>query len=184
MLAVTAGIVCGGAVFAAEREAGTFAFLDSLPATRWGLWQAKLVAGLGLAAGQIVLLIAVAAVLGLVPTAGWAVAVAVYALLAFVWGMLGSTTARTTLGSVGIAIPMAVLTAFIAIIPVTLFFQRPGSAVPRLTGGLVFLACMFAVPLGLSAWLFTHPDRSRSADDVPIRGTGPTVGGLGATAVP
>ena len=32
MLAVTAGMVCGGAVFAAEREAGTIAFLDSLPA--------------------------------------------------------------------------------------------------------------------------------------------------------
>ena len=68
MLAVTAGMVCGGAVFAAEREAGTFAFLESLPRTRWLLWQAKLAAGLGLAAVQIGLLVAVAAVLGLVPT--------------------------------------------------------------------------------------------------------------------
>ena len=37
LLAVTAGTVCGGALFAAEREAGTMAFLDSLPATRWRL---------------------------------------------------------------------------------------------------------------------------------------------------
>src|SRR5438132_390223 len=73
MLAVTAGMVCGGAVFAAEREAGTMCFLDSLPASRWRLWRAKLIAGLGLAAVQIALLVAVAAALGLVPTTGWAV---------------------------------------------------------------------------------------------------------------
>ena len=32
LLAVTAGTVCGGALFAAEREAGTMGFLESLPA--------------------------------------------------------------------------------------------------------------------------------------------------------
>ncbi len=167
MLAVTAGIVCGGAVFAAEREAGTFTFLESLPATRWQLWQAKLAAGLGLAAVQIGLLVAVAAVLGLIPNTGWAVAVAVYALLAFVWGMFGSTTARTTLGSIGVAIPAAILTSFFVLIPVVVFFQTPGAPVPRMTGGLLFLACMFAVPLALSAWLFTQLDRTRAADDAP-----------------
>ena len=93
MLVVTAGMVCGGAVFAAEREAGTMAFLDSLPASRWQLWRAKLIAGLGLAAMQIGLLVVVASGLGFVPTLGWAVAVALYALLAFAWGLFGSTTA-------------------------------------------------------------------------------------------
>ena len=109
MLAVTAGMVCGGAVFAAEREAATFSFLDSLPASRWQIWRAKLMAGLGLASAQIALLVAFSALLGMVPTLGWAVAVVLYSLLAFVWGVLGSTTARTTLGSVGIAISAATL---------------------------------------------------------------------------
>ena len=53
MLAVTAGMVCGGAVFAAEREAATFSFLDSLPASRWQIWRAKVLAGLGLAFVQM-----------------------------------------------------------------------------------------------------------------------------------
>jgi hypothetical protein len=168
MLAVTAGIVCGGAVFAAEREAGTFSFLESLPTTRWELWQAKLLAGLGLAVAQIGLLVAVAAALGLVTTTGWAVTITVYALLAFVWGTFGSTTAQTTLGSVGIAIPAASLTAFVALIPLLIFFQNPATPhLPRASGAILFLACMFAVPLVLSAWLFTGLDRTRAADDVP-----------------
>ncbi|HYH65068.1 MAG TPA: hypothetical protein VD866_10275, partial [Urbifossiella sp.] len=45
LLAVTAGTVCGGALFAAEREDGTHGFLEALPATRAGLWTAKLLAG-------------------------------------------------------------------------------------------------------------------------------------------
>ena len=135
MLAVTAGMVCGGAVFAAEREAGTFSFLDSLPASRWELWQAKLLAGLGLVVVQVALLIAVAIALGPVGHAvGAAIAISLYSLLAFVWGMLGSTTARTTLGSVGVAIPAATLTALFVLIPVTLFFQSPGASAAALLG--------------------------------------------------
>src|SRR5262245_35020059 len=77
-LAVTAGMVCGGAVFAAEREAGTMAFLDSLPASRGRVWRAKLCAGAGLAVVQIVLLLSVAAALGFLPTPAWARAIAVF----------------------------------------------------------------------------------------------------------
>ena len=167
MLAVTAGMVCGGAVFAAEREAATFSFLDSLPASRWQIWRAKVLAGLGLAFVQILLLVALAAALGLVSTLGWAVAVVVYSLLAFVWGVFGSTLARTTLGSVGIAIPAATLTAFFVLIPVTLFFQSPAASMPRVSGGILFLLCMFAAPLILSAWAFTGLDRTRAAEDAP-----------------
>lgn len=168
MLAVTAGMVCGGAVFAAEREAATFSYLDSLPASRWQIWRAKLIAGASLAIAQIGLLVALAAALGLVPTTGWAVAVALYAMLAFVWGVFGSTTARTTLGSVGVAIPAASLTTFIVLIPIMLFFQTPGAHFPRLGGGVLFITCMFVVPLGVSAWLFTGLDRLRAAEE-PLR---------------
>jgi ABC-type transport system involved in multi-copper enzyme maturation permease subunit len=165
MLAVTAGMVCGGAVFAAEREAATFQFLDSLPASRWQIWCAKVFSGLALAFVQIAVLVALAAALDLVPNVGRAVAFIVYSLLAFVWGVFGSTTARTTLGSVGIAIPAATLTAFFVLVPVTLAFQGPTTSVPRMNGAIFFLVCMFAVPLLLSAWLFTGLDRTRAADE-------------------
>ena len=139
MLAVTAGMVCGGAVFAAEREAGTIAFLESLPVTRWRLWRAKAVAGLGLAAAQIGLLVAVAAGLGWCPTGRWALA----------GGRL--RPARVRLGDVRVhrrpddprvgrgRDPGRVLTAFVVLIPVVLFFQRPGRA-RRPSGAVLFLA--------------------------------------------
>ena len=176
MLAVTAGMVCGGAVFAAEREAATFSFLDSLPASRWQIWYAKLLAGFILALVQIGLLVLLAVALRLVSAIGWATAVVVYSLLAFVWGLFGSTLSRTTLGSVGIAIPAASLTAFFVMIPVTLFFQTPGAQLPRLGGAVLFLACMYLLPLAFSAWLFTSLDRLRASDLVarlsyPVSGT-------------
>ena len=105
----------------------------------------------------------------MVPSRERAIAVALYSLLAFAWGMLGSTTARTTLGSVGIAIPASSVTALLLLLPVMIVFQQPGSGMPRLTGLVLFLACMFAIPLVLSAWLFTSMDRTRAADDVPSR---------------
>ncbi len=164
MLTVTAGMVCGGAVFSAERESGTMSFLESLPTSHWRIWKAKLAAGLGLTIVQIAVLVTVAACLGLVTKSGSALAIFVYSLLAFVWGMFGSTLARTTLGSVGIAIPAAILTSFVTLIPITLIFQNPGSTFPRLTGVLLFLTCMLVVPLVMSSWLYTQPDRARRAE--------------------
>jgi len=167
MLAVTAGMVCGGAVFAAEREAGTMAFLESLPCTRWQLWRAKFLAGSILAAVQILLVVLVAAALGFVSNLGWVLAVMVYSLLAFAWGLFGSTSARTTLGSVGLAIPFASAAAIVLIIPVLLFFQRPGSSLPQPLGGLLYLAGLFVIPIVVSARQFTRQDRERRVNDGP-----------------
>lgn len=175
MLAVTAGMVCGGAVFAAEREAGTIGFLESLPTSRWVLWRAKFVAGLGLAVIQIALLVLVATGLGLVPNVGWALTVGVYALLAFAWGLLGSTTAQTTLGSVGLAIPAATLAAVVLLVPVIIFFQNPRTNLPRPTGAAIFLMGMFAIPLVISARVFTRSDRDRAAEE-PSRRRKPRLG--------
>ncbi len=165
MLAVTAGMVCGGAVFAAEREAGTIFFLDALPVSRWRLWWAKLLAGVGLAAVQIALLVGVGAVLGIVPSTSWARAVSVFALLSFVWGMFGSTLSRTTLGSIGIAIPASVVAAIVVLLPIMFFSRYPGAQSIRSSEAILFLVCMFIIPLALSAWAFTSPDRLRSAED-------------------
>src|SRR5205085_1143389 len=65
MLVVTAGMVCGGALFAAEKEAGTMSFLEALPVGRWEMWRAKLVAGLVLAALEVTALLGVAGALQL-----------------------------------------------------------------------------------------------------------------------
>jgi hypothetical protein len=165
LLAVTAGMVCGGAMFAAEREAGTVGFLESLPATRWQLWVAKLTAGLLLAVAQILVVLGLAAGLGQVGTTGFAVAAMVYALLAFAWGALGSTVARTTLGSVGVAIPAASVAALVYLFPIMLVFAQPGVSWPRPEGALIFLGLMLLTPLGASAAVFTRQDRERAADD-------------------
>jgi len=169
MLCVTAGMVCGGAVFAAEREAGTMNFLDSLPSSRWRLWYAKLIAGGGLAIAQVVAIVVVGALLELVPSVGWARAIAVYALIAFVWGMFGSTVSHTTLGSIGAAIPGAVLSLLAVLVPIVLylatFTHEPVVPSLRPRSALFVLAFMFVTPLVFSAWIFTRPDRLRAADD-------------------
>jgi hypothetical protein len=166
LLAVTAGTVCGGALFAAEREAGTMGFLESLPASRWDLWRAKLLAGLAVVSGEVAVVLGVSAVLGLVPRPAWAAEVALYSLQAFAWGAYGSTLTRTTLGSVGVAIPSAVVAGVAFMLPIVLFVHGPGPHAPKPEVGLLFLALMFVTPLGVSLAVFTHPDRTRSAEDL------------------
>ena len=163
MLVVTAGMVCGGALFAAEKEAGTMGFLDALPTARWALWRAKLVAGLVLAAAEVAALMTAAAALELA-AAPFLGRLLVYALLAFSWGTLGSTLARTTLGSVGIAIPSATLAAFVFLLPIYLVFAVPGTGVPRPIGWALFEVLMVTTPLAVSAWRFTAPDRARGVE--------------------
>ncbi len=165
LLAVTSGMVCGGALFAAEREARTMVFLESLPTTRLRLWSAKVFAGAALACGQIAIVVAVAGLLGHLGTAGFSFAVVVYALLAFAWGTFGSTVSYTTLGSVGFAIPTATALAIVLLIPIMILFGQPGSGWPKLEGALLFLALMLAAPLLFSALLFTRVDRERAAED-------------------
>ena len=165
LLAVTAGTVCGGALFAAEREAGTLGFLAALPASRWDIWVGKLAAGVALVVCQVGPLLFLAGLLGLVESGRAGLQLGLSALHAFVWGMLGSTIARTTLGSVGVAIPAAVLAAFLYGVPVFLLFHNPRTNAPRPEGGLVLLALMFSTPLAVSAFVFTRADRERAADD-------------------
>lgn len=160
MLAVTAGVVCGGALFAAEREAGTATFLESLPISRFELWQAKLVAGVALAIAQIGAVETVSAALGLLSDPGWATSIASEAILAFAWGAFGSTFARTTLGSLGVAVPFAALAAFSYTVLVILVFGSSGG-LPRGNGILAFFVLMLVTPLAGSAIVFTRPDRLR-----------------------
>lgn len=162
MLVATAGMVCGGALFAAEKEAGTLPFLDALPTHRAAVWRAKIAAGLALAAAVVAVLLAVTAAAGL-GDAAFVRRLVVYAVLAFAWGTFGSSVARTTLGAVGAAVPAAVTAAVACLLPIYLFLSYPGSGMPRPIGWLLFDVLMIAIPLGGSAWLFTAPDRARAA---------------------
>lgn len=170
MLAVTAGTVCGGALFAAEREAGTIGFLESLPVSRWRIWRAKLAAGSLLAVAQIGFVLLVAIALGLVETLGWAFAITVFSLLAFSWGAYGSTRAQTTLGSVGIAVSGSTLAFILYFIPLWFLFPTRNAFVLQPVGGWIFLTLMFGTPLLASALRYTRTDRmQRAADATPIR---------------
>ena len=168
MLVVTAGMVCGGALFAAEKEAGTMAFLEALPTGRWQLWRAKLVAGLVLAVVQVGLLLVVAAVMGVADGARVR-GLVLYALLAYAWGTLGSTLSRTTLGSVGIAIPAATLATFVFLLPVYLFFSQSGSGLPRTSGLVFFFVMMLVTPLVLSGACSSQPLTTRGPRTHPPR---------------
>ncbi|MCS6864534.1 MAG: DUF1559 domain-containing protein [Gemmataceae bacterium] len=171
MLIVTAGMVCGGVLFAAERESGTMPFLDALPSPRRGLWVGKVVAGVVLVTLEGAFLIAVAWLARIVDAADVGRFI-IYATMAFAWGVFGSTYARTTLGSVGIALPAATLAAFVFLVPIILVFSPTGTGMPRTTGWLLFEILMVASPLVLSAWRFTALDRQRLANESERPGQG------------
>ncbi len=169
MLVVTAGAVCGGALFAAEKEAGTMAFLDALPIARGPLWAAKVLAGLALAALVAGALVLVSAVCG-VTDAGFAGRLALYLLLAFAWGALGSTLARTTLGAVGVSVVAGASASFLVLFPIVLLTGAPGSGMPRSGGWALYAALMVLLPVVWSVRSFTAPDRARAAEVAAPRG--------------
>lgn len=173
LLAVTAGTVCGGAVFAAEREAGTLGFLESLPCSRWRLWRAKFAAGLLLVVLEVAIVLMLASALDILPSPRWAIAIALYSLMAFVWGAYGSTIARTTLGSVGIALPSAAAAFVLCYIPIGLIYHNSRTNLLDPRGSGMLLIAMFLVPIAGSAWRYTREDRERAeGDSTPDAGRG------------
>ena len=114
MLTVTAGMVVGGTLFAGEREAGTFAFLDRLPGSRWRVWWRKVLTGAGLVAAAVGVFVAVSAAGGILDLrtrqADWLLLFGVLALAAYGWGVLGSVIARTSLTACGVGLGFGMLT--------------------------------------------------------------------------
>lgn len=103
-----AAIVVGASLLAGEGEAGTLPFLDRLPVSRWAIWRAKVIAG-------AMLTLVPVGVYGVVgwfvafgsdppPAEEWAVIVAVIGGTAYIWGVLGSAFAKSTLGAAGWAV--------------------------------------------------------------------------------
>jgi hypothetical protein len=110
VLAVAYGLVCGGMMFAGEREAGTQVFLDLLAGRRAPLWRTKVLFGLVLALTQTAVLVILAAAPDLAAgrspdwpnLAGLAALLLLFALDAYAAGLVASTTCRTALGAAGL----------------------------------------------------------------------------------
>jgi ABC-type transport system involved in multi-copper enzyme maturation permease subunit len=118
------GVVCGSMMLAGERESRTILFLDTLPATRLGLWGGKAVIGLLFTLLYSLLVVGVAFGVGLHRIPGdlkavWLLTLPAVGLEAYAWGLCGSALCRNVLTSVALAalLPLAVVWSFCAIIP-------------------------------------------------------------------
>jgi hypothetical protein len=115
ILAAMYGLVCGGMMFAGERETRGMWFLDTLPLGRGELWGIKLLIGMAFVLLYSVVIIATGVALGLVghgaihPVA--TVLIPLTALEAYVMGLCASTFCRTVLSAVALAalLPMPIL---------------------------------------------------------------------------
>ena len=178
MLVATAGIVCGGSLFAGEREGGTFIYLDHLPGSRWRVWWRKVLAGGFLAAAAALLLLAAAGAAGQLGgysraiLVGWTLVVLLLAAIGFGWGAFGSVWTQSSLSACGLGLVSAVVVTGLSV-PVSalgfaLYQTVLGDWLGRLPavndGGLVGLLALWSLvfaPLPLSAWAYTRTDRSR-----------------------
>lgn len=193
MLTVTAGMVVGGTLFAGEREAGTFAFLDLLPGSRWRVWWRKVLAGAGLVALAAGVFLAVAAAGGMIDRrtglTGWLLLGGSVAAGAYGWGVLGSVLARTSLAACGVGLGLALLTGVLVypVVGVGLAVARRELGLWQYIGTeysaweLAYLVTgytLIAIPVPVAGWLFTAPDRSRrlAAIDVRLPGVRGVVG--------
>jgi hypothetical protein len=175
VLGWTYGLVCGAILLAGEREAGTEGFLDTLPASRLGLWRAKLLAGLVFVLAQVILLAALALAMG-VPEdrevllgLGLLLACALFGLG---WGLFLSARAKNVLNAIGQAIfwqalasPLVTI-AFALLMGVLLFLvQFAGLPIhgDHLTVVTVVLSAttLIAGPMVLSGWIHSRTDRLR-----------------------
>ena len=184
MLVMTAGIVCGGSLFAGEREQATFTYLDHLPGSRWRVWWRKVLAGGFLAAAAALLLLAAAGAAGQLGgftrpiLLGWTLAVLLLAAIGFGWGAFGSVRAESSLGACGLGLAGAMVTVLVVVPVLAVGLQLFGTIynwnLSTQTGdggfvGLLTLWAIVAVPLPLSAWAYTRPDRSRRLAEQDIR---------------
>ncbi|MGL6076794.1 MAG: ABC transporter permease [Fimbriiglobus sp.] len=176
LLTVTAGVVVGGTLFAGEREAGTFLFLDRLPGSRWGLWWRKTLVGAVLSAVATIILFVAAVSLGLVGNrpeivSTWGVVMIFVGFTSFSWGHLGSTFAKNSLAACSSGIGLGLLLFGITVLTCRLGVAILGEflpirewvGVPDAQVGLFIGAVLgLMAPLIVSLVVFTGPDRDRS----------------------
>jgi hypothetical protein len=122
ILAWAYGVVCGGMLLAGEREGGTLAFLEGLPARQRQLWRAKCLVGSLLVMAFAAVVAGVSAgVLRLV--SAWEPAVVVLAGLAGLgWGLAFSARGESVLGVIGRAV-VAQVVAFLVLLGLLLLAE-------------------------------------------------------------
>jgi hypothetical protein len=181
LMTMATGLVVGATLFAGERESGTFTFLDMLPGSRWSRWWRKTVIGTVLMLIPVVAFAMTGFALGIlgggVTAFGWLLFVLVLAMIAFGWGSFGSVFGKTSMAACGIGLAgagVAVVVAFIASSIVVALNREVFHAVEYERGTeigislLVSLFTVFFLPLGLSAFCFTAPDRGRHLRSMDI----------------
>jgi hypothetical protein len=168
VLAWTYGMVCGAMLLAGEREAGTQAFLDTLPTGRLPLWLGKALAGGLFLALQLAVLGFVAGVQGLFMeqyrVVGALLLIAL-GLSGYGWGLFFSAVQSSVLGAIGMTIlahavllPVLnlVLLVVMTLLSVVLHDQRL-SELAVVPAGLLWLV----LPWPLSALIFSRTDFQR-----------------------
>ena len=188
LLLLASGVVVGGTLFAGERESGTFPYLELLPVARWRVWLGKVLAGLVLVLVAAGLLFATAAGVGLLGSSDmlpfWGLIAFTLAIAAYTWGALGSAFAKTSLAACGLGLLAAVGLS----IPIYTICSVGVLALEGLDSGLAdsnssmrqtefaaygTLFGLVAVPLMISGWIYTSPDRNRFTRDIRIARGGP-----------
>jgi hypothetical protein len=113
ILAWAYGVVSGAMLLAGEREGGTLAFLDELPARRGQVWMAKCLTGMALVLAFTVL-VAVAIACVLRSAHAWEPAALVLAgLCGLGWGLAFSATGSTVLAVIGWAMGAQVVVGLV-----------------------------------------------------------------------
>jgi hypothetical protein len=121
VLAWAYGVVCGAMLLAGEREEGTLAFLEELPARRGQVWMAKFLTGAGLVLVFGVLVATVLACVLRFANAWEPVALVLAGLSGLGWGLAFSATGSNVLAVIGWAMGAQVVVslALLALLLVT-----------------------------------------------------------------
>ena len=171
-IVLTAGVVIGGALFAGERENDTFHFLEQLPANRWRVWRAKMIAGFVLVVMVAIALLMAALFAGVFGSGRlqmmWVFWGLVLAVGAFGWGTFGSSFSNSTLAACGLGLVFATLVGLFVFPFVTVVFLSMGLAnrSEQESMDLPIHASAYLqilIPIVMSYAVFTRPDRLRIA---------------------
>ncbi len=174
-IVLTAGVVVGGALFAGERENDTFHFLEQLPANRWRVWRAKMIAGFVLVVIVAMALLLAALLAGVFGSGRmqmmWVFWGLVLAVGAFGWGTFGSSFSHSTLAACGLGLMFATLVGMVVFPFVSVVFLSTGLARgdDQETMDLPIHASAYLlilIPAVLSYAVFTKPDRLRIAEEL------------------
>ncbi|QEL16996.1 hypothetical protein PX52LOC_03972 [Limnoglobus roseus] len=187
-LAVAAGVVIGGTLFAGEKENGTLDCLEALPANRMRLWWGKLAAGVVMATVAGIALLAAGTLIGALGSGskvGWLMWGMVLVYVAFGWGTFGSTITESTLAACAIGLLCAVVigtpvfTVVISALRMAVgadwadYRRESLSALWFEVPPLVAMYAVAVFPLLLAGWTFTAPDRARQARSPVARASQP-----------